>query len=113
MMKEDPRVSNVQAWGCPHAHPINNQGDSSVYAWGCPRASPTSSTIISSSLVALYFYHFMRYVLFLERLALSFFLVSFAFFAIVTSQTPSFFCVGEKHDPLKLEHLIGFACLFL
>ena len=23
------------------------------------------------------------------------------------------FCVGDKHAPLKLEHLIGFACLFL
>src|SRR4051812_24772268 len=41
------------------------------------------------------------------------FLVSSAFFAVVTSYTPAFFCVGEKHAPLKLEHLIGFACLFL
>src|SRR3954469_3619593 len=39
------------------------------------------------------------------------FLVSFAFFVVVTSYTPDFFCVGEKHAPLKLEHLIGFACL--
>src|ERR1043165_5414330 len=23
------------------------------------------------------------------------------------------FCVGERHAPLKLEHLIGFSCLFL
>src|SRR4051812_42455584 len=41
------------------------------------------------------------------------FLVSFALRAVVTSQTPAFFCVGEKHAPLKLEHLIGFACFFL
>src|SRR3954467_779156 len=40
------------------------------------------------------------------------FLSFFAFFAVVTSYTPSFFGVGEKHAPLKLEHLIGFACLF-
>src|SRR3954465_9056306 len=37
----------------------------------------------------------------------------FAFFAVVTSYTPSFFCVGEKHALLELERLIGFACLFL
>ena len=37
-----------------------------------PDASPSSSTIISLSLVSLYFYHFMRYVLFLERPALYF-----------------------------------------
>src|SRR3954465_4697815 len=43
---------------------------------GCPRASPSPSTIISSSFVPLYFYHFMRYVLCLERLAL-YFLFSF------------------------------------
>src|SRR3954462_7180506 len=79
MMKEDLGVSNAQAWGCPCAPPINIQGDSSVYAWGCPRASPSSSTIISSSLVPLYFYHFMCYVLCLEHLALYFSLVCFCF----------------------------------
>src|SRR4051812_25265082 len=41
------------------------------------------------------------------------FLVSFALFAVVTSLTPSFFCVAEEHAPLKLEYLIGFAFLFL
>ena len=30
MMKEDPGVSKVQAWGCPHAPPRNIQGDSSI-----------------------------------------------------------------------------------
>src|SRR3954462_6724795 len=44
-----------------------------------PRKSPSPSTIISLSLVPLYFYHFMRYVLCLERLALYFlFFCSFA-----------------------------------
>ena len=37
-----------------------------------PHASPSPSTIISSSFVPLYSYHFMCYVLCLERLALSF-----------------------------------------
>ena len=40
-------------------------------------------------------------------------LVCFSLFAVVTSQTPAFLCVGEKHAPLKLEHLIGFASYFL
>ena len=30
LMKEDLGVSNAQAWGCPHAPPINIQGDSRV-----------------------------------------------------------------------------------
>src|ERR1043165_10198992 len=64
--------------GMPPCTPINIQGDSSVQAWGCPRASPSPSTIISLSLVPLYFYHFMRNVLCLERLAL-YFLVFFRF----------------------------------
>src|ERR1041385_1031100 len=69
---------------------------------GCPRASPSSSTIISSSFVSLYFYHFMRYVLCLERLSL-YFLVFFSFFSVHNKFEPSFICVGEKHTPLKLE----------
>src|SRR3954451_3452881 len=40
------------------------------------------------------------------------FLVSFALFAVVTSSTPAFFCVGAKHAPLKLEYLIGCCELF-
>src|SRR4051812_19001497 len=62
-----------------------------------PDASPSSSTIISLSLVALYFYHFMRYVL-----------------CCSNKLDPNLlFCVGEKHAPLELELLIGFACLFI
>ena len=38
----------------------------------CPRAFPSSSTIISSSFLALYFYCFTCYVLCLERLAFNF-----------------------------------------
>src|ERR1041385_2230831 len=102
MMKEDSGVSRAQAWGCPHTSPRNIQGDSSISAWGCPRASPSPSTIISSSLVSLYFYRFMRYVLFLERLALRFcFYLSLALLAVNNKLEPSFLCVGEKHAPLS------------
>src|SRR3954465_10145223 len=96
MMKEDLGVSNAQAWGCPCVPPINIQGYSSVKAWGCPRASPSSSTIISSSLVALYFYRFMRYVLYLERLALYFSRFVFCFV-----------CCSNKLDPSLLTLLCG------
>ena len=39
---------------------------------GMPPCIPFSINIISSSFVSLYFYHFMCYVLCLERLAFSF-----------------------------------------
>src|SRR3954466_10260621 len=69
---------------------------------GMPRASPSPSTIISSSFVSLYFYHFMRYVLCLERLALRFyFLFSLAFLAVHNKLDPVLLCVGEKHAPLS------------
>src|SRR4051812_7376801 len=95
--------------GFPHASPINIHGDSSVQAWGCPHASPSPSTIINSSFVPLYFYHFMRYGLCLERLALYFlFLFSLALLAVHNKLEPSFLCVGEKHAPLhpRTQHRI-------
>src|ERR1041385_1966546 len=68
-----------------------------ILSLGCPRASPSPSTIISSSFVSLYFYHFMRYVLCLERLALSFpFLFSLALLEIHNKLDPRLPCVGEK-----------------
>src|SRR3954465_10095241 len=80
---------------------------------GMPRASPSPSTIISSSLVPLYFYHFMRNFLCLERLALYFSRFVFCFVCCSNKLDPSLlFCVGEIHALLELELLIGFACLF-
>ena len=71
-MKEDLGVANAQAWGC-HVHPQQIFKETQASKLGdSPDAFPSSSTIISLSLVALYFYHFMRYVLCLERLALYF-----------------------------------------
>src|SRR3954470_750637 len=41
------------------------------------------------------------------------FLVCFSFVCCSNKLDPNFlFCVGEKHAPLELELLIGFACLF-
>src|ERR1041385_3892937 len=83
---------------------------------GCPRASPSPSTIISLSFVSLYFYHFMRYVLCLERLALRFyFQFSLALLAVHNKLDPVLLCVGEKHSPLsksRTHHRIFPAYLF-
>src|SRR3954464_2556000 len=93
-----------------------DSGVSSAQAWGCPRASPYPSTIISSSFVALYFYHFMRYVLCLERLALYFlFLFYLPLLSVHNKLEPIFLCAGEKHAPLsklRTHHRILHAYLY-
>src|SRR3954466_13207886 len=77
---------------------------------GMPPCIPFSIKIISSSLVSLYFYHFMHYVLCLEHLALRFyFYFSLALLAVHNKLDPVLLCVGEKHAPFELELLIGFA----
>src|SRR3954466_5968979 len=77
-----------------------------------PSASPSPSTIISSSFAPLYFYHFMHYVLCLERLALSY-LFSFLELCLlfITSYNPDYFVLERNTLHLKLEHIIRFSCL--
>src|ERR1041385_1549361 len=91
MMKEDSGVSSAQAWGCPHA-------------------PPSPSTIISSSFSMLYFYHFICYVLNLERPAL-YFLVYLVLLVVHNKLDPSLHCLGEKHAPLHLRTQHRLACL--
>src|SRR3954467_11832868 len=79
---------------------------------GMPHASPSPSTIISSSFVPLYFYHFMRYVLCLERLAL-FFLAYLVLLAVINKLDPSLHCLERNKLHFTLEHNIGFSCLSL
>src|SRR3954470_3486988 len=71
---------------------------------GCPRASPSPSTIISSSFVSLYFYHFMRYVLCLERLAPRFYFLVFFSFACYSQQVRSrlTLCGRETSSTFKI-----------
>src|SRR3954463_7603476 len=75
-------------------------------------ASPSPSTIISLSLSTLYFYHFMCYVLCLERLAL-YFLVFFLLLDVHNKLDPSLHCVGEKHAPFHPRTQHRFSCLSL
>src|SRR4051812_20507579 len=116
MEDDERRFMSVKrsSLGMPMCTPINIQETQASKLGDAPGASPSSSTIISLSLVALYFYHFMRYVLCLERLALYFSRFVFALFAVVKSYIPAYliFFVGEIHAPFELELLIGFACLF-
>src|SRR3954467_15920758 len=78
---------------------------------GMPHASPSPSIIISSSFSTLYFYHFMRYVLCLERLAL-YFLVCFLLLYVHNKLDPSLHCVGEKHVPRHPTTHHRFSCLY-
>jgi hypothetical protein len=53
-------------------HPKKYPRGTSVKAWGCPRGTPSSSAKIRSPFNTLYFYCFMHYPFFLERLVFSF-----------------------------------------
>ena len=73
--EDDKKIQECQALklGDAPVHPQEIFKETQASKLGdAPRASPSPSTIISSSFVALYFYHFMCYVLCLERLAFSF-----------------------------------------
>src|SRR3954462_14819098 len=99
-MEGDERRSwsvKISSLGLPMCTPNKYSRRLKHLCLGCPRASPSSSTIISSSLVPLYFYHFMHCVLCLERLALYFSRFVFALFAVVTSQTPAYSFVWERY----------------
>jgi hypothetical protein len=63
-------------------HPKKYPRGTSVKAWGCPRGTPSSSAKIRSPFNTLYFYCFMHYVFFLERLYFCF-QFSFVFFAAI------------------------------
>ena len=82
-MKEDPRVQELKLGDAPHEPPKIFK-DTQASKLGDAPASPSSSTIISSSFSTLYFYHFMCYVLCLERLAFifQFSLLSFVLFSV-------------------------------
>jgi hypothetical protein len=67
MMRWDEEWTKAQAWGCP-SHPKKYPIGTSVKAWGCPRGTPSSSAKIMSPFNTLYFYCFMHYAFFLERL---------------------------------------------
>jgi hypothetical protein len=53
-------------------HPKKYPRSTSIKAWGFPRGTPSSSAKIRSPFKTLYFYCFMHYAFFLERLCFCF-----------------------------------------
>jgi hypothetical protein len=73
-------------------HPKKYPRGTSIKAWGCPRDTPSSSAKIRSPFKILYFYCFMHYAFFLERLYLLFSaLFCFVLFAAINGCTPTNF----------------------
>jgi hypothetical protein len=71
-------------------HPNKYPRGTSVKTWGRPRGTPSSSAKIRSPFKTLYFYCFMHYAFFLERLVFSF-QFSVVFFAAINGWTPTNF----------------------
>jgi hypothetical protein len=88
-MRWDEELRKAQAWGCP-CHPKKYPRGTSVKAWGCPRGTPSSLAKIRSPFNILYFYCFMHYAFFLERLYFCF-QFSFVLFAAINGWTPTNF----------------------
>jgi hypothetical protein len=82
--------------GCP-CHPKKYPRGTLVKAWGCPRGTPSSSAKIRSPFKTLYFYCFIFYSFFLERLYLHF-QFYFVLFAAINGWTTSCF-FGRRHTP--------------
>src|SRR3954463_14357104 len=113
MIKEDPRVSSAQAWGCPHASPINIQvtqasklGDAPVHPLLHQQSSvrPSSHYIFITSCVMCFSWSVSLFGFF-----------SLALLAVQKKLDPILLCVGEKHVPLsksRTHHRILHAYLF-
>jgi hypothetical protein len=71
-------------------HPKKYPRGTSVKSWGCPRGTPSSSAKIMSPFNTLYFYCFMHYAFFLERLVFSF-QFCLVLFATINGWTPTNF----------------------
>jgi hypothetical protein len=89
MMRWDEVRIKAQYWGCP-CHPNKYPRSTSVKAWGCPEALLLHRQNIRSSFKTLYFYCFIYYVFFLERLYFCF-QFSFVWFAAINGWTPTYF----------------------
>src|ERR1043165_8173300 len=113
MMKEDLGVSNAQAWGCPCAPPINSRRLKRLRL-GMPPMHPVLHQQSSVRPSLHYIFITSCVMCFAWSVSLFTFLGLFYFLCCSNKLDPNLlFCVGDKHAPLELELLIGFACLFL
>src|SRR3954462_8117417 len=104
------RSVNRSSLGMPPCTPKKYSRRLKRLSLGMPPCIPFSIDIISSSPVPLYFYHFMCYVLCLERLAFSFlFLFTFAF----SNESEASFMWERNTLHFYLEHNMEFSCLSL
>jgi hypothetical protein len=82
-------MDKISILGMP-THPKKYPRGTSVKAWGCPRGTPSSSAKIRSPFKTLYFYCFMHYAFFLERLYFSY-QFCLVLFAAINGWTPTNF----------------------
>jgi hypothetical protein len=83
------RMDKSSSLGLP-THLKKYPRGTSVKAWGCPRGTTSSSAKIMSPFNTLYFYCFMHYAFFLERLYFSF-QFCLDLFAAINGWTPTNF----------------------
>jgi hypothetical protein len=118
MMRWDEEWTKALAWGCP-CHPKKYLRGTSVKAWGCPRGTPSSSAEIRSPFNTLYFYCFIFYAFFLERLYFCF-QFYFVLFAAINGWTPTNFFWRRftlffiaKNTLIRLQRIYNFLCSML
>src|ERR1043165_2239715 len=113
MMKEDSGVSNAQGWGCP-CTPNKYSRRLKRISLGMPPMHPLPHQQSSVCLSLHYIFIASCVMCFAWSVSLFTFQGLFCFVCCSNKLDPNLlFCVGEKHAPLELELLIGFACLFL
>jgi hypothetical protein len=91
-------------------HPKKYPRGTSVKPWGCPRGTPSSSAKIMSPFKTLYFYCFMHYTFFLERLYFSF-QFCLVLFAAINGWTPTNFI--WRRCMIHLQRIYNFLCSML
>jgi hypothetical protein len=108
-MRWDEVWRKAQAWGCP-CHPKKYPRSTSVKARGCPRGTPSSSVKIRSPFKTLYFYCFVFYAFFLERLYFHFHFY-FVLFAAINGWITSYLFWRETHSIFIAKNTLVFTLI--
>ena len=107
------RSVKCSSLGMPKCTPNKYSRRLKRLSWRCPRCIPffiNNHRFVSRCTIFLLL-HALCALLGASRSLL--FLGLFCFLCCSNKSDPCLlFCVGEKHAPLELEHLIGFACFF-